>query len=265
MVPTLTSPIGQVLTHNIFQQRGTFREEQTYAFFEIEYPQPGNWQVQVVGQDVPSQGEQVNFQSFDYSNMFCNILGFQPSYSSNQPVRLAVKIAEVLDNKLVALRDVDVTAEIKKPSTRLNNLISRQIIGVAQPRQFQPTDLLEISKEISNLTKEITLFDDGQHDDVKAGDGIYANTYSDTAANGPYIVTVGIQGYTSQGKQINRTLEQSFQVGAIEQNSFTISDFLGLITQQATGSQIPQQPGLKPTEEEKPEEAIESLLKQILK
>ena len=258
METTLTSPSGQVLNHSNFSQWGRFSEEPTYTFFEMDNPQPGNWQAQIVGYNLPSDGEQVNFHSFCKSDLFSNILGFQPSYSSNEQVRVAAKVAEVVNDQLSPLRSIDVTAEIKKPSTRLNNLISKQITGITYKRQLQPQDLLEISREISNLTREITLYDDGRHGDVNPGDGIYANTYNDTTSNGPYLVTVSIQGYTSRGSSINRTLQESFQIGAIEQNSFTISDFLALIVQQGTGRQVPQP-------EPKTEEVMKSLLDQLLK
>ena len=252
METTLTSPRGQVLNRNNFHQLGRFREEQTYTFFEIDNPQPGNWQVQIVGHDLPPQGEQINFQSFSYSDVFSNILSFQPAYSNNQKVRVAVKLAEVIDDQLRPMKGAYVNAEIKKPSVHLKNLILGR----------RTVNLMDIITTISNQTREIELFDDGQHGDVNPGDGIYANTYNDTATNGPYVVSVYVEGH-SRGRRFDRIIEESFQVGKIEQNSFTISDFLGLINKQDTGSQI-QQPKSK-TQEPKTEEVMKSLLDQLLK
>ena len=245
METTLTSPRGQIINRNNFHQWGRFSEEQTYTFFEIDNPQPGNWQVQIVGHDLPPQGEQINFQSFSYSDVFSNILSFQPAYSNNQKVRVAVKLAEVIDDQLRPMKGAYVNAEIKKPSVHVKNLILGR----------RTVNLMDIITTISNQTREIELFDDGQHGDVNPGDGIYANTYNDTATNGPYVVSVYVEGH-SRGRRFDRIIEESFQVGNIEQNSFTISDFLGLINKKATGSQK-QQP--------KTEEVMRSLLDQLLK
>ena len=221
---TLTSPRGQVVTRNNIQQWGRFRQEKTYSFFEINNPQPGNWKIKIVGHDLPSQGEQINFQSFSYSGVFSNILSFQPAYSNKQKVRVAVKLAEVIDGRLEAIKEPYVNAHIKKPSLNVANLISGR----------KTVNLMDVVSTIANQARDIQLFDDGQHGDGKPGDGIFANIYSDTTSNGPYVVTVRIEG-TSRGMRFHRTLEESFQVGPIEQNSFTTSEFLGLIGQSGAG------------------------------
>ena len=128
--------------------------------------------------------------------------------------------------------------------------------------------MFEIFREISGSAQKITLFDDGLHKDVLPGDGIYANTYNDTTINGPYLVTIDCQGYTSQRMPMKRTLQESFQVGPIEQNSFTISDFLNVISQRGTGRQTPiyiPQPGPKKTKEQETQRVVETLLNQLLK
>ena len=131
-------------------------------------------------------------------------------------------------------------------------------------KRLQPATLFEIFRGISGSAQKITLFDDGLHQDVLSGDGIYANTYTGTTINGPYLVTIDCQSHTSQGMQMKRTLQESFQVGPIEQNSFTISDFLDLINKRGIGRQIPWQPPKK-TKKQQTDKIIETLLDQLLK
>ena len=265
METILFSPSKTVISRSNVSGFGKFVEGPTYNLFKINNPQCGNWQALITGYDLPPQGEQINFHSFCQSNVFSNILGFQPNYSLNQKVLVGVRLAEVINGRLSPLRGARVTADIKRPSVSLNRFTS----GFNQNR-LDPTTLTGLFKEMSGLSQKITLFDDGSHGDVNPGDGIYANTYADTTNNGPYLATIDCQGDTSQGMAIKRTLQESFQVGQIEQNSFTVSDFLGLINQQSAGRFAPmprQMPWQQPKGATEPqtEKIVESLFKQFLK
>ncbi len=114
METTITSPASQVVNKHNYSQLGKYNEEPTYTFYEIDNPQSGNWQVQIVGFDVPASGEQINFHSFSYSDISSNILAFQPAYSNNQQVQIAVKVAEVIGERQTPLKGIEVVAEIKK-------------------------------------------------------------------------------------------------------------------------------------------------------
>lgn len=270
METILFSPQKTVINRSNISNFGSFVEGQTHNCFEINNPQCGNWQALITGYGLPPQGEQINFHSFCQSDVFSNVLGFQPKYSLNEEVQIGVKLAEVINGRLSPLRGAQVTAEVKKPSMSLSKITS----GIRQKR-LQPALLLEIFREISGLAQRITLFDDGLHQDFNPGDGIYANTYKNTTINGPYLVTITCQGSTSQGMPAKRTLQESFQVGPIEQNSFTISDFLDLLRQGSAGGQAPTYlpylpqmiPQITPEkdQEQQTQELINALLEQLLK
>ncbi len=102
----------------------------------------------------------------------------------------------------------------------MKSMIRDQISGVNRIQQLQAENLVAIYNEVSSLKRQVQLYDDGLHGDVNPGDGIYANTYADTPSNGPYVVTVTIQGYTPNGRRVNRTLQESFQVGPIRRKFF---------------------------------------------
>ncbi len=253
---TLISPGGRQLSRLNFNQWGRLKEEQTYTFFEMDNPEPGDWEVRIVGYDLPRGGEQINFHSFCKSDIFSNILGFQPRYRKRQEVKVEVKLAEVIDDNLVPLRGAKVRAEIKRPSTSLKNIVRRKISNFNNLGEIHTNDLFEIAKEISKLTRKNKLYDNGSHGDKVPGDGIYSNTYSENTINGPYIVTVDFQGSTSKGKTVARTLQQSFQVGPIEQNPFTVSEFLYLLAQKTIGNET-QLP--KKIDEKKTKNIIDSV------
>ncbi len=236
METILFSPSKTVINRSNISSFGKFVEGATYNLFEINNPQCGDWQALITGYGLPPQGEQINFHSFCQSNVFSNILGFQPKYSLNQKVLVGVRLAEVINGRLLPLRGAKVTADIKRPSMSLNRFTSD-----FNQNRLDPAALVEFFKEMSGLSQKIVLFDDGQHGDVNPGDGIYANTYANTTNSGPYLATIDCQGNTFQGMPLKRTLQESFQVGRIEQNSFTVSDFLGLIKQRGAGRQIPAQ------------------------
>lgn len=73
--------------------------------------------------------------------------------------------------------------------------------------------------------QEIDLYDDGAHDDYDARDGIFAGTFLGSDIPGPYLVTLRIEGH-SRGKDISRQIQESFQIGPIQHNKLTISDFI---------------------------------------
>ena len=230
METAITSPSGQIINKNSYSQLGKYSEEPSYTFYEIENPQAGNWQVRISPFDVPSNGEQINFHSFSYSDISSNILAFQPAYSNNQQVQIAVKVTEKAGERQAPLQGMRITADIKKPSSKLTNIIRGQVSGgVSSLKQLRAEDIMSIYNEITSLKRQVQLYDDGQHGDVNPGDGIYANSYADTPSNGPYIVTVFLNGNTSSGKHIDRILQETFQVGPIENNTFTVSEFLDII------------------------------------
>jgi len=266
METILFSPSKTVISRSNINSLGKFVEGETYSCFEINNPQCGTWQALITGYDLSPQGEQVNFHSFCESDVFSNVLGFQPQYSLNEEIRIGVKLAEVINGRLLPLKGAQVVVEVKKPSMSLDRFASD-----FRRKRLQPATLFQIFSEISNQTRKIPLYDNGLHQDVGPGDGIYANIYNGATINGPYLVAIDCRGITSQGVPVNRTLQESFQVGRIEQNKFTISDFLDVMKQGGKGRQMPQMPIFTPKsiprrpKKQQTEKVIESLLNQLLK
>jgi len=235
----VVSPSGARIGPENCDTYGRHTHGETHSLLEVQRPEPGEWYVQISGHDLPPQGEQVNFHSYCESDTVSNVLGFQQSYSPDDPVHVSVKLANVQAGRQRPLTGAAVVAEVKKPSSRLSGLMVRRSSSFGGGGILQADDVLEILQEVRNLTRRIALHDDGLHDDLEANDGIYANTYNDAAAKGPYLVTVDCDLPGSQGKRIQRRLQESFQVGEIARNRFTISDLLAVLTGSRQGGNVP--------------------------
>lgn len=76
---------------------------------------------------------------------------------------------------------------------------------------------------VVDVSRDVDMFDDGAHDERAAGDGIFAGTFTETDKNGPFIYTAKITGQHRDGRQVERTITGSFQVGSILQNPVSAS------------------------------------------
>ncbi len=70
------------------------------------------------------------------------------------------------------------------------------------------------------------MFDDGAHDDYKAGDGIFGGFFTETQLDGSYIVTAHIVGQKEDGSGVNRQSVSSFQVGPLNKTKVTTSQIM---------------------------------------
>lgn len=210
----ITDPSGKKIIPEQFPNK--YKKEGTYNIFEIE-SQPGIWQLEVQGFGFPPQGEQINISVSGKSDVYTNVLTFQPEYSKGQKVVLAVEIAEVLNNEKIPLKDVEVKADIQRPSTKIYQMIKSGRI-----------DLMTLLQELALRRTNITLFDDGFHNDYQARDGIFGNIIDKIDTNGSYLINFSIKARDSKGKLIERNILETFQVGPIEKNELTVSDILNL-------------------------------------
>jgi len=198
---------------------GKYEEGATYSLFETQ-SQPGIWQVELQGFGLPQEGEQVNISVSGKSDLYTNFLTFQPEYTRSQNVLIAFEIAEIINSQKMSLQDVRVKAEVQKPSTKIYQMV--------KSGQIDWGTLLE---EFIKHKSTIDLYDDGLHEDYQSGDGIYANTFTGVDVNGPYLITLLIEGKKSNGESITRKVVDTFQVGPIEKNELTVSETIAFLAQ----------------------------------
>lgn len=226
---TIFTPDGSIITSHQLPSNARYIEGDVYHMYEFDNPPSGDWQVQIVGHELPSGGEQVNFHAFCQSGVCANMLPFQPQYQRRKPVCVGVRLAESISGRLMPITNADVKARINKPPASLEK-ITQDSVSLLKRKKIKTKDIFNIAEDIARLSKTILLYDDGQHHDFEANDGIYANTYDDVTVNGPYVVKVNCDYRTTEGAQNNRELRESFQVGKIKDNPFTLSDFLDKLT-----------------------------------
>jgi hypothetical protein len=130
-----------------------YKENALCKYYRIQYPEKGNWSLNVNAVNVPREGLKYNAMVYMISDI---------------PIYLSISTNK---DKYTPKDSIDITANL-----RYNNapLTGASIIT-------------EILKPDGTMDK-ISLFDDGSHSDVQANDGMYSNTYTNTNLNGTYYI-----------------------------------------------------------------------------
>lgn len=213
----LISPIGESITGvDLTGNAGRYAEGKVFQMMEVNNPSLGRWKIELSWAEPPASTEQVNVSVSEKSDIFANILGFRSQYALGEKVIINVQAAEVVGERdRIPLRNVTVSVQIQKPGPKMIRMVQ------AQSRNWS------MYKDVKlNITRDISLFDDGSHDDYNAGDCIFGNTFTETDKNGAYLVTAVIKGQKQNRQQIEKILQGSFQVGPISKNMVTTSQTL---------------------------------------
>lgn len=215
----LITPDGKEINPNNFSTVSgvTYEQGPTYCFYRVQNPKAGNWKAKLIGKLIEKAKEQVNFTVSGGSPFLTNILGFQPEYKVKEHIGILVKVSSLFEGDQGLLRDIKVTAEIKKPSPKLleKEAGDRIRINIVEALLYP---LFKIQR--------LKLHDDGKHGDLQAQDGVFTNIYKDADTNGLYVVTLVIEAKRANGEKVSRTLRESIQIGPIEETKITLADFL---------------------------------------
>jgi hypothetical protein len=250
----LVSPDGRaVLPETLAGLQGRYEKGNPFQIIEVNRPQKGAWVVKVNwAKPPPGGGGQVNLSVTERSDIVGNLLAFKPTYGLREAVGISVYAVERQGDQEIPLRNVQVVARIRKPGP-----------DIVQGVQAGTGSWVMYKDAIQNNTRELTLHDDGRHEDYAAGDGIYANTFGETDVNGPYIVTAEITGLRRSGEKVTKVVQGSFQVGPIALNRITISRELDWLEKLAAGAKdLKQEVQDRPTQ---PAKETENLLEQPAK
>jgi|AntAceMinimDraft_16_1070373.scaffolds.fasta_scaffold01623_2 uncharacterized protein with von Willebrand factor type A (vWA) domain len=214
----LQTPQGEkISTDNFSNFSGvTYQKEDTFCFYQVDKPKCGNWQVTLFGKEIDRPSEQVNLTVSGSSPLLANLYGFQPSYRRDEVIPITVKVLGLFGPEPEIVRDIKVTAKIKKPSPNLKKMLKKRVIDLGDFLQYALTK-----------KKTLNLHDDGRHSDGEANDGIFSAEYKEADENGYYLLTVKCEAIKPNGEKILRTLQESIQVGPIEDRAVTLADFLG--------------------------------------
>ena len=209
----IVKPDGSLIRPS--SQMGDYQKGNTYSIFKVP-AETGIWELRLSGQDLPQEGEQINVSISGKSETYSNFLTFQPEYKQGQRVLIRVEVADVAGNQKIPLENIKVKAKIEGPTPQLLKKVGK---GKFEINPFKILMGLILKQQ------EIDLYDDGVHDDYDSKDGIYGGTFLGGDTPGPYLVTAIIEGQF-QGKIISRQIQESFQIGSIQNNKLTISDFI---------------------------------------
>lgn len=154
-----------------------YKESSTFAIYTVNSPTSGEWKMKAKGTDIPPEGEQYNLTVTATSDLITNLLALEPSYSVGDTVRIGIRIKEKIGDTSEPVLGATASAEIVRPDGRINSL---------------------------------ELFDDGSHNDMKAGDGVYANSYTNVDKEGKYLIRVNATN------DFSREIQDEVIVGAID-------------------------------------------------
>ena len=212
-----TSPSGSTFSGDqLPHQADRFESGSITQFTQILNPEAGRWKLDISWEEPPSEAERVNLLVSEHTDVYTSILGFSPEYNVGDTVTINVQAAE-LDggNNKIALSNAKVKAKVQIPGPEVIRMILAQ------------SSKLRVYNDVrQDITREVELFDDGEHNDYNKGDGIFGGFFTETELNGSYIVTAHIEGSKSNGGYVNRHSTGSFQVGSLQDAEVTTSQIM---------------------------------------
>lgn len=212
-----TSPSGSTFSGNHLPgPTDRFEEGSISQYTQILNPESGLWKLDISWDEPPAETERVNLLVSEHTDVYTSILGFSPEYSAGEQVTINAHAAE-LDggNNKIPLKNARVKAKVQIPGHEVIRMI-----------QAQSGNLRVYNDVVQDNTREVELFDDGAHNDYKAGDGIFGGFFTETQRNGSYIVSAYIEGNRKNGGHVSRRSTGTFQVGSLLNAEVTTSEIM---------------------------------------
>lgn len=147
----------------------------TYKFYRVNNPDPGEWNMEITGKDIPAGGEKVTAIVRASTRLSMSLSTDKDQYNQGETVKITASLTE--DGSPIV--NANVNANITLPGGSTENII---------------------------------LYDDGGHGDGAANDGVYANYFVNTLRVGDYKIEASATGITSEGDRFSREAEETFKV-----------------------------------------------------
>lgn len=198
---TLIRPDGTTVDHDTNDPDIEFMEGDTYEFYKINAPMHGEWEMVVKAIDVPAGGEDFIITVSGESAMIFEANLDKQKYSQGE--------------KIV------ITAFAQDP-----------IMDTNDPQYVSNAKFDVIVTKPNQTTSTFWLYDDGNHNDGGADDGIYANTFDDTGLSGSYTFNIKASGNTNRaGDPFTREKSISTFVKKSEKKNviITVTDKQGFV------------------------------------
>ena len=173
----LVDPSGFEITPAISATHGiSYQVAPTFVIYTVDNPMEGEWSMKIKGTDIPAEGEPYSLVVTGTSDFVTNFLAFEASYSVGDTIRIGLRVDEKTGDTSQPVLGAAVSAEVVRPDGHI--------------------ELFD-------------LFDDSIHNDGAAGDGVYANNYTNVDMLGTYLIRASAQNGFS------RKIEQQIIVGDI--------------------------------------------------
>ena len=180
---TLISPNGTIIDHDVNDSNIIYEEGENYESYTLNSSQPGNWTINVTAVDVPEGGENYTITIFLTSNLTLDLSMDKGQYELNDTLLMKANLSTE-----TGIAGATVVAAITLPNATETN---------------------------------ITLYDDGTHNDSVANDGVYTNTFNATSAEGVYFIDISANGTLNGYKfirEVHSYREVFPQIGRITGN-----------------------------------------------
>ena len=203
----LISPSGEILDANISDSHVKRTQADRYAFCQIQLPLPqavtqqwaGNWQMQLTGTQHIPQGQRIRYAASAFGKEGVKMEASFENLSLLTGDQMVVKAKLSRQGRAVAGATVKVEGDV--PDIGAGNLLFEGRVNLSDIEQARIVNgdtlsLVDAKLRLLNQMAEgglferksvsLALFDDGQHDDGLANDGIYANRFAQTQIPGIY-------------------------------------------------------------------------------
>jgi Mg-chelatase subunit ChlD len=191
---------------------------ETFEYYTIESPEAGQWNASIYGKDADYPSEPYSLSVTGDTDLRIAGSFYDESPEVYQPINLQV----TMTNAGSAVTGATVTAEITPPTYSTDNILDEDSPYFGTTHPMSPME-------------EIVLYDDGEHGDGEANDGIYGTIYTNTDVPGSYIFDIKATGTTQAGRTYTRETLASTFVSSDYSNNASIG---GTITSNASDSTI---------------------------
>jgi len=199
----LVAPNGQLIDPQVAATDPNidYTEGATFDFYTILTPAAGQWTLRLKGVDVPTP--ESYFTTVQVSSQLKMEVTLDKSeYNAGEPVLISANLKE----NAQAITGAAVSAEVTVPTTnmsvdqqwRASFMRDEDAEANNLGSAFESNNSLSSTEALQFIAETVTLFDDGNHSDGAANDGVYANFFRNTAKDGSYTFTVRASGTASQ-------------------------------------------------------------------
>lgn len=196
---TLKDPAGDIISRSTKKEGIGHILEEGYELFNIFNPLPGTWEVKIAGEKDIKLDITISTWGRTELQILTEILKYE--YFAGEPIPILASLK--IEGKRVTTQEF------------LRNL-----------------NFWSLIKNPENKEEQIELFDDGQHSDRDAADGIYGNIFTNTNIAGDYIVKVFAEGITTGLRKFNFRRETEYRIRVIPEKVAVVPSTSSLVKEE---------------------------------